>query len=370
MLLKKAFIINVRLLNNNVYIVIYNEKSVCFNKLIVMNKVNISEIVVFIQIILFGILMFSACSKQEDINSLGEEKTPLYQNDAFDGQDLELEIVDGIYNMRFSSSINVDNNSEVISKLTVFSKSDTILETIFDFDTSEDHWKLNQASNVIEQAIILKSEGVDENILLDVNEILSRSIGYLFYHSIEVKDKLVLSAINYHKSIVNSVIRAYSEDEPCDCTVHPSFLLNKSFFNCQEEQYFDITWLQTVLDDYVLDNETIDVNTINLREFLSSYEKDYLRFDDYYSFYVDKEDFELFISNITTSSSGDCAWWCPLGCGSDHGCCGNYSGCCLYRHFICYVHDRLCTNCTPEWFCLPGCKPDKPQKQVDYIVIN
>jgi hypothetical protein len=44
--------------------------------------------------------------------------------------------------------------------------------------------------------------------------------------------------------------------------------------------------------------------------------------------------------------------------GSDHGCCGNYSGPCLYWHWACYVHDVLCTNCDPGWFCLPGCVPD------------
>jgi hypothetical protein len=58
-------------------------------------------------------------------------------------------------------------------------------------------------------------------------------------------------------------------------------------------------------------------------------------------------------------AGGDCSWWCPLGCGSDWGCCGNYSGCCYYATVACYVHDAICTSCTPAWFCLPGCVPDK-----------
>lgn len=45
--------------------------------------------------------------------------------------------------------------------------------------------------------------------------------------------------------------------------------------------------------------------------------------------------------------------------GSDHGCCGNYDGDCLYFHPICYLHDKICQNCTPKWFCLPGCKKDR-----------
>lgn len=45
--------------------------------------------------------------------------------------------------------------------------------------------------------------------------------------------------------------------------------------------------------------------------------------------------------------------------GSDHGCCGNYDGDCMYFHPICYLHDKMCKNCTPRWFCLPGCRRDK-----------
>lgn len=45
--------------------------------------------------------------------------------------------------------------------------------------------------------------------------------------------------------------------------------------------------------------------------------------------------------------------------GSDHGCCGNYDGDCLFFHPICYLHDKMCKNCTPRWLCLPGCKVDR-----------
>jgi hypothetical protein len=44
--------------------------------------------------------------------------------------------------------------------------------------------------------------------------------------------------------------------------------------------------------------------------------------------------------------------------GSVHGCCGNYSGPCLYWGPLCYVHDKMCPDCEPRWFCLKGCKPD------------
>ncbi|MBE5321262.1 hypothetical protein IM793_19025 [Pedobacter sp. MR2016-19] len=53
-------------------------------------------------------------------------------------------------------------------------------------------------------------------------------------------------------------------------------------------------------------------------------------------------------------------WW-PSG--SDHGCCGNYVGSCKVWHPICYIHDKICKKCTPRWFCLGGCIPDKTSSE-------
>lgn len=59
------------------------------------------------------------------------------------------------------------------------------------------------------------------------------------------------------------------------------------------------------------------------------------------------------------SASG---WW-PSG--SSHGCCGNYSGPCLYWHPACYIHDKMCKDCKPTWFCFSGCQPDKAEIDID-----
>ena len=65
-------------------------------------------------------------------------------------------------------------------------------------------------------------------------------------------------------------------------------------------------------------------------------------------------------NNMAASGCG-VGWW-PSG--SSHGCCGNYSGCCYYWNWKCYVHDKICTKCTPRWFCLSGCVPDPVQVNV------
>lgn len=60
--------------------------------------------------------------------------------------------------------------------------------------------------------------------------------------------------------------------------------------------------------------------------------------------------------------------------GSDHGCCGNYAGCCAFWFPLCWVHDAMCPNCgnnnpftwlisTARAFCLKGCVPDAITQQ-------
>ena len=43
--------------------------------------------------------------------------------------------------------------------------------------------------------------------------------------------------------------------------------------------------------------------------------------------------------------------------GGDCGCCGNYQGVCYFWQGVCWVHDYMCQQCSPDWYCLKGCKP-------------
>ena len=61
------------------------------------------------------------------------------------------------------------------------------------------------------------------------------------------------------------------------------------------------------------------------------------------------EEIDIYVDEQSKRRKAAASWW-PSG--SDHGCCGNYSGPCWYWHPLCYVHDVICTNCEPAWFCL------------------
>ncbi len=91
-----------------------------------------------------------------------------------------------------------------------------------------------------------------------------------------------------------------------------------------------------------------------------------VRFDDYYSFYFLKENFQNSVTDFYKTLLVNVA-----GLDKDRAiCCGNYLGCCYYVNPICYVHDTMCSDCRPSWFCLRGCKSDKPVKNVNSLNIN
>jgi len=325
---------------------------------------NLKKILVASSLLLVGVLIAYACSKDETENQKIENSDSGYHMRSLDSNSLSFEISDGLYKLIFTS--NTKDKISFSSELTVFYDNDSLFTTHYAFKTDEEHWKLMQAPVIIEKSTILKSKKIPESILSDVSTLLTDNIGHVFHETLESKNRLVVSSINYHISIINSVLRAYATDTDCGCTVHPEFLLDKIFFNCQEEHFYETKLLMAILDDYSKENP-VDVSTNKLMDFLKTYNKETIRFDDYYSFYVNKQDFDLFVTNTLKTASRDCSWWCPLGCGSSHGCCGNYSGCCLYSHILCYVHDAMCTNCKPKKFCLRGCKPDKPSTSLKSI---
>lgn len=277
---------------------------------------------------------------------------------------LSIDLQEGDYRIILTGNIY---GNEVQSNMNVYQNEDLIISIPYNYDISENHWKLKQSSKVEQKANSLQN--ISPQTISELKNIFDLSIDYIYYETLDIKNRNLLSSINFYNSILTTRIRANNNNSDCDCTVHPGFLVDKTFFNCQEDQYYSIADLKEAVDDYA-ENNQLDTSTLNLKNFVDTeVATDSIRFNDFYSYYVSKEDFRIFIDNSLTSTQGDCAWWCPLGCGSDHGCCGNYSGCCLYVHPICHIHDKMCIHWKPAWFCLPGCKPDKPQKQIAVISI-
>lgn len=244
-------------------------------------------------------------------------------------------------------------NDIITSKFTIQNlKSDLIFQTDFIVDKSIEHYKLYQADKVIAIANNLKYD-----LNLDDYAKIDTKFKLLFSSIAKKSDVSTISSLLYtmyfHNSIVNAKKRSLqNQTDDCGCTLHPGYLLEKTGFFCQEDFTMNVDNIRNTIS-HNKDMFT-DAKSISLDNYLKTVTSETITFDKVYSFYVDKG---LYLETLDNIKRG-CGWWCVLGCGSDWGCCGNYSGCCLFSSPICYIHDAMCTDCEPEWFCLPGCVPD------------
>ncbi len=305
------------------------------------------------------LLIFSSCNEDNQI-----KESPKSNNE-------ESSLVANYHNLSFEIKLSdhkIVYNAELLEDLvtstfTITNEEEKPVVLEYDFNTGEEHWKLRQDKSVVEKARDLISQNVKNSLMIEIMDALE-SFYEINYQTLEEgSSSLLVSSISYHQSILATASTSIIEEKDCECTVHPAFLVDKTYFNCQEEQFYEVGALKEILKDYGSQNSKLDYSTLSLINFLNQTDEKVLRFDDFYSFFISKDDFAKKLSQFKNKSEnvdkGDCAWWCPIGCGSSHGCCGNYSGCCLYAHVLCYVHDRACTNCRPPEFCGPACRADQ-----------
>ncbi|MGV3763556.1 hypothetical protein [Parapedobacter sp.] len=359
---------------------------------------------IFIVLVSVVSLVFLRCSREDMSDNYNQkdfsiiESYPISVNDIrkleLDEDELGFEVESNSVELIYHS---LYNNGQISTKLRFESPGLKPVRIDYVFDLNEKHWKLVQAEKVIHEAGDLTRTGYPVSTLSQVVDLLTFVFKKLPATQVGSTSSLLISSISYHKSIINTTIRSIMEGTDCDCTVHPFFLTDKTYFNCQEEHFYDAARLAESLEKYLRKNNT-DKFALKLKQYLLNNRKERIRFDEYYGLYVDKATFKnamesqknnqskkivvdgaakslqanvfsistlfkLFQNDglpidVVAAAEPDCGDNCLLGCGSDHGCCGNYEGCCYYVHGICTIHDDLCTNCEPRWFCFDGCVPD------------
>jgi hypothetical protein len=221
-------------------------------------------------------------------------------------------------------------------------------------------WKVNQTTQIEQKAADLSNF----NLPLSAIQATIADLEAIREDVITSASPAVLYSLSINISIFKTLARKAANPSDCNCTVHPSFLIGDSYFLCQEDNFYNKTNLAAVLDQYEIEfGQTPD--GILIKQYVQSFLGTDIPFANVYGLTVSTQAFDQTILNFQNGSgSGNCAWWCPIGCGSDHGCCGNYEGCCLYKHILCYIHDKICVNCVPKDLCLPGCKPGSGDEKI------
>ena len=236
--------------------------------------------------------------------------------------------------------------------------------TSYSIDVSEKHYKLKQDNKILAIAKDFKQ-------VIDVDN-TCKQIDLLINQIFEEKgfNPDMIQSVFFHRAILKAKQR-FLKEGMSDFLLHPGYFLNKTYFIDQRD-YFIKT---SVIRDVINSNPDLfkDQSSQLLISYINSISDEEIPFEKFYSFYVDNKNFKTAVHNIANEISPDkeqeselekkqksCAWWCPMGCGTDWGCCGNYSGCCFFTAPICYIHDGGCSfsKCQPRWICFPGCRID------------
>lgn len=267
------------------------------------------------------------------------------------------------------SSVSISNNpvAKSVESQIVITKSNTNFTFKTELNFASSAWKAIQ-KNQVELKI---NEIKQKNLNLSEIQAIINELEVLLQNSSDISSHEVLYSLTYNLSIFKTAKRSISDPSNSGCTIHPAFLVRKSYFVCQEDDIFNKVDLLNVLNNF--ENEFgPSLKIQQIRSFVNNNPSSSISFKDIYNIHYPIATFNLSLDNSINApiptATGDCSR-CLLGCASAHGCCGNYSGCCYYWHEICYIHDKFCsfTKCRPRNICFSGCKPD-PSGYIPEIV--
>ena len=266
------------------------------------------------------------------------------------------------------------SSSAIQSNFQVMKDNVVIYNTTFELDTTIRHYRLLQHKK-IEQ--IAKS--LSNNFTEDDYAYIAANLKTFIKDISKTKsfNKTGLQSLYFHKAIINAKLRE-KQTGVLECVPSPFYIVNKSFYSDIKDINLPKQTVQSVLKSHPEIKD--DKRTLELNAFISNFKNDIIPFDQIYFLSVDKQRYIQFLDNIPNKtrsnlklksartirniqglqvSECDCAWWCPMGCGCEWGCCSNYEGCCLYWAGICLIHDAMYTCCDSEYVdCFSGCVKD------------
>jgi hypothetical protein len=239
-----------------------------------------------------------------------------------------------IYEYDNSHAVNI-NNFKIFYKLTI----ETPYKSFY-FDKLElnntnyiDKAKLTQ---LLSSQYIICINKYSRNELSLLYPIIERTLNdYRSRKSEEQIHSLSTQGIYIYSSIFNGAVRDI-KDGNVTFTPYGGYLNAICSFVCEEEIIFS----KTELSEYVVKKTKTEPNNEGNKYFNSILPNIKQELTSFYE-----------VHNLLNESFQG-KWPSGGAC----GCCGNYSGPCLYWNDVCYIHDMLCQRCQHTW-CFSGCKP-------------
>ncbi|RAJ08270.1 hypothetical protein LX64_00917 [Chitinophaga skermanii] len=307
----------------------------------------------YIAFVLVAMLFVMACQKSTQQNANKPRPTPEIDLDLpitqASANELVYDASEEAGNPVDVVSVEYNTSTKVVSSSIELSNID--VDVSYQLDFNNEIWKVYQADQIEQKVADLSDYDLPaatiQGTIADLEAIMNSVLTTASHE--------VLYSLSMNLAIFKTLARKEANAADCNCTVHPAFLVGKSYFQCQEDHYYTKANLEYTVTQYESTHGQTAQSTA-VKQYLQNYVGVAVPFTDFYGLLVSSEDFIDVVDNIKNGGR-DCAWYCVLGCGTSLGCCGNYKGCCLYADLACLAHDLACLNCKPAWFCGPACKP-------------
>ena len=318
--------------------------------------------VLLAMMMLFGGCIIYSCSKKETSKDVIKEKALIVLTNT--NQLFEATYKVNNYLYTYTSKVTGSTTASVLNVKNTTGGKDISIN--FSVDTSLSSFKL-----AIHDKVLLESQRIKDDF--DLNGIKEVTAFFETFGKELIDDPKInqssqlIQSLFLHNAALSTIKRSFVQNTDCGCTPHPAYFIGKTSFWCQE--------------DYLINPQDY-VNTINKSNYkmspkelkvynylLQNVSKPYISIDNVLNVIETKEVFLQRVSNVYYSSTHKVITTtppqiklalvqaCPLGAGSDLGCCGNYAGCYWYVSLLCLAHDLACLKCD-HWYCGPQCKPE------------
>lgn len=285
---------------------------------------------------------------QKEFNYLKDNVSIKYSSKILNNElSFNILIIDKTNDKSIDTSFNVSTDKLVLATQMSQKITSAQQELSDDFNLSE----IEKFSSVMNSMIESVTNEMKNSELKDLN-----TQGVFMCNSLlkSIKRKIIL---NNNSLRFSNLARTNTNIEYFDASIYASnsvyegFSRELSSFSLTEDLVLNVDNLENHINQNTVDAQS--KGFLFVKEILNSLDTEYIT-----TFELEQKIITFTLNNPNKFEGQVSSKGFKWASGSSHGCCGNYSGPCLYWHPVCYVHDVMCSDCTPRWFCFSGCRPD------------
>jgi hypothetical protein len=174
-------------------------------------------------------------------------------------------------------SIEYNPGTRVVSSTLTLNDVDLDQGITYAISFNDAIWKTHQTIQIEQKAADLSIY----NLPLSAIQATIADLETIMENVLTSANSQVLYSLSINISILKTLARKAANPSDCNCTVHPSFLVGKSYFLCQEDHFYNKASLAAALDNYEAEFGQTPDGTI-IKQYVQSFQGGTIPFANIY----------------------------------------------------------------------------------------